>query len=212
MPFIPNKLICDTALSKVGKLEYKFGGDNIEGGVGDCSDFTQWVYSCYNVDIGGNTDAQYSKGVAVSKDDAKAGDLVFFKNTYKSNYTDGVSHVGIYLGDNKFVHLSNSGCKVSDLSERYYSNHLLGFRHMREVNSEVDVITDEMIENNAERYEHSEELKDAAGLEWWGDIVRVVLVLLIVGGGLVLLAMSAGQLGANVPSVSEFLKGSKGGK
>ena len=192
MPFIPNKLICDTALSKVGKLEYKFGGDNIEGGVGDCSDFTQWVYSFYNVDIGGNTDAQYSKGVAVSKDDAKAGDLVFFKNTYKSNYTDGVSHVGIYLGDNKFVHLSNSGCKVSDLSERYYSNHLLGFRHMREVNSEVDVITDEMIENNAERYEQSEELKDAAGLEWWGDIVRVVVIVILLIAGVALIASSVG--------------------
>lgn len=192
MPFIPNKLICDTALSKVGKLKYKFGGDNIEGGVGDCSDFTQWVYSCYNVDIGGNTDAQYSKGVAVSKDDAKAGDLVFFKNTYKSNYTDGVSHVGIYLGDNKFVHLSNSGCKVSDLSERYYSNHLLGFRHMKEVNSEVDVITDEMIENNAERYEHSEELKDAAGLEWWGDIVRVVVIVILLIAGVALVASSVG--------------------
>ena len=192
MPFIPNKLICDTALSKVGKLEYKFGGDNIEGGVGDCSDFTQWVYSCYNVDIGGNTDAQYSKGVAVSKDDAKAGDLVFFKNTYKSNYTDGVSHVGIYLGDNKFVHLSNSGCKVSDLSERYYSNHLLGFRHMKEVNSEVDVITDEMIENNTERYEHSEELKDAAGIEWWGDIVRVVVIVILLIAGVALVASSVG--------------------
>ena len=192
MPFIPNKLICDTALSKVGKLEYKFGGDNIEGGVGDCSDFTQWVYSCYNVDIGGNTDTQYSKGVAVSKDDAKAGDLVFFKNTYKSNYTDGVSHVGIYLGDNKFVHLSNSGCKVSDLSERYYSNHLLGFRHMKEVNSEVDVITDEMIENNAERYEHSEELQNAAGLEWWGDIVRVAVIVILLIAGVTLVASSVG--------------------
>ena len=192
MPFIPNKLICDTALSKVGKLEYKFGGDNIEGGVGDCSDFTQWVYSCYNVDIGGNTDAQYSKGIAVSKDDAKAGDLVFFKNTYKSNYTDGVSHVGIYLGDNKFVHLSNSGCKVSDLSERYYSNHLLGFRHMKEVNSEVDVITDEMIENNTERYERGEELKDAAGLEWWGDIVRVAVIVILLIAGVALVASSVG--------------------
>lgn len=50
------------------------------------------------------------------------------------------------------------------------------------------------------------------GLEWWGDVVRVILVLLIVGGGLVFLAMSAGQLGANVPSVSNILKGSKGGK
>ena len=50
------------------------------------------------------------------------------------------------------------------------------------------------------------------GLEWWGDVVRVVLVLLIVGGGLVLLAMSAGQLGANAPSASEVMKRSKGGK
>lgn len=50
------------------------------------------------------------------------------------------------------------------------------------------------------------------GLEWWGDVVRVILVLLIVGGGLVFLAMSAGQLGANVPSISDVLKGSKGGK
>ena len=40
MPFLSNKLICDTALSKVGKLTYKFGGNNIEGGAGDCSDYT----------------------------------------------------------------------------------------------------------------------------------------------------------------------------
>ena len=90
------------------------------------------------------------------------------------------------------MHLSNSGCKVSDLSERYYSNHLLGFRHMREVNSEVDVITDEMIENNAERYEHSEELKDAAGLEWWGDIVRVVVIVILLIAGVALVASSVG--------------------
>ena len=192
MPFLSNKLICDTALSKVGKLTYKFGGDNIEGGVGDCSDFTQWVYSCYNVDIGGNTDAQYQQGVGVSKDQAIAGDLVFFKNTYDSKYTDGVSHVGIYLGDNRFVHLSNSGCKISDLSDRYYSNHLLGFRHINAVNNEVDVITDEMIENTSERYERSEELKNNAGLEWWGDIVRVVVIVILLIAGVALIASSVG--------------------
>lgn len=192
MPFLSNKLICDTALSKVGKLTYKFGGDNIEGGVGDCSDFTQWVYGCYNVDIGGNTDAQYSQGVSVSQKDAIAGDLVFFKNTYNSKYTDGVSHVGIYLGDNRFVHLSNSGCKVSSLSERYYANHLLGFRHIQAVNNEVDTITDEMIDNTTDRYERSEELKSRAGLEWWGDIVRVVVIVVLCITGVALVASSVG--------------------
>ena len=196
MPFLSNKLICDTALSKVGKLTYKFGGDNIEGGVGDCSDFTQWVYSCYNVDIGGNTDAQYtnSNGTSVTQKDAKAGDLVFFKGTYSSNYTDGVSHVGIYLGDNRFVHLSNSGCKVSSLADRYYSNHLLGFRHINAVNSDVDTITDNMMENTEERYARSEELKEnnGTGLKWWGDIVRVVVICIIVIAGVALLATSAG--------------------
>ena len=194
MPFIPNKLICDTALSKVGKLEYKFGGDNIDGGVGDCSDFTQWVYGCYNVDIGGNTDAQYTKGVSVSKSDAVAGDLVFFKNTYNSKYTDGVSHVGIYLGDDRFVHLSTEGCKVSRLTERYYADHFLGFRHIQAVNNDVDVITDDMIENVSERYERSEELKSesAAGLEWWGDIVRVVVIVILCIAGVALVASSVG--------------------
>lgn len=196
MPFLSNKLICDTALSKVGKLEYKFGGDNIEGGVGDCSDFTQWVYSCYNIDIGGNTDAQYSQGVAVDRDEAIPGDLIFFQGTYNSGYTDGVSHVGIYLGDGRFVHLSSGGsggCQISDLNSRYYSNHLLGFRHIKAVNSEVDTITDEMIENTNARYERSEELKgDSTGLEWWGDIVRVVVIVIIIVAGVVLLAGSAG--------------------
>ena len=126
MPVIPNKLICDTALSKVGQLTYQFGGNNIEGGYGDCSDFTEWVYSCYSVNIGGNTDAQWQQGVSVSYDDAKPADLVFFSGTYSSGYTDGVSHVGIYLGNGRFVHLSNGGCKVDDLkTSHYYSNHLL---------------------------------------------------------------------------------------
>ena len=194
MPFLSNKLICDTALSKVGKLTYKFGGDNIEDGYGDCSDFTQWVYGCYSVDIGGNTDAQYQQGVAVDKADAIPGDLVFFKGTYSSGYTDGVSHVGIYLGNDQFVHLSNSGCKISSLSEHYYSNHYLGMRHINAVNKEVDEITDDMIANTSERYERSDQLKEEAnvGLEWWGDIVRVVVIVVMILAGVTLLATSVG--------------------
>ena len=47
------------------------------------------------------------------------------------------------------------------------------------------------------------------GLEWWGDVVRVVLVLLIVAGGFIFMSMSVGQLGVDVPNVSKVLKGGK---
>lgn len=190
MPFLSNKLICDTALSKVGKLTYKFGGDNIAGGVGDCSDFTQWVYGCYNIDIGGNTDTQYHQGISVDKKDAVAGDLIFFKNTYQSGYTDGVSHVGIYLGNDRFVHLSTSGCKVSTI-EGDYADHLLGFRHLQPVLVDVDTVTDEMITNNDKRYERSEKVKNA-GLDWWGDIVRVIVVVVLIIAAVALLASGVG--------------------
>lgn len=193
MPFLSNKLICDTALSKVGKLDYKFGGNNIEGGYGDCSDYTEWVYSCYGVDIGGNTDSQYNQGTPVSLDDAQPADLVFFANTYKSGYTDGVSHVGIYLGDNKFVHLGNSGCRISNLNDRYYSNHLLGFRHVTAVNAEVDNITDDMIDNTNAAHDQSEQLQNDAF--WWGDIVRIVIIVIMV---IVAVALLAGAVGVNI--------------
>jgi cell wall-associated NlpC family hydrolase len=58
-------------------------------------------------------------GKPVAKKDLKPGDLVFFANTYKH----GVSHVGVYIGNNKFVHAANhrSGVKTDSLSSSYYS-------------------------------------------------------------------------------------------
>ncbi len=57
-------------------------------------------------------------GTVVPKSQLQAGDMVFFANTYKR----GVSHIGVYVGNNKFVHAANSrsGVKVSSLSESYY--------------------------------------------------------------------------------------------
>ena len=58
----------------------------------------------------------------VSRSEAREGDLVFF------NTTGGISHVGFYLQNNKFVHASSSdGVTVSDLDEGYWSRRVVGF-------------------------------------------------------------------------------------
>lgn len=121
-----NKIVSG-AESLKGKVKYVFGGDNIEGGKGDCSDFTQYVYAQQNLSIGGTTQEQYMSTAKVTE--PQEGDLVFFKDTYDSGYVDGVSHVGIYTGDNKFIHLSSGAGTVveSDLSDSYYQEHFLSF-------------------------------------------------------------------------------------
>lgn len=123
--------IVSDAQNSVGKIRYKFGADNVSGGVADCSSFTQYIYKKNGIDIGRNTEAQYSKGTSIKKQDLKAGDLVFFHSTYPSGYKDGVSHVGIYIGNGQFVHnSSNKGVTVNKLTDKYYTEHYLGARRV----------------------------------------------------------------------------------
>lgn len=114
--------VVDLAQSLVGKVRYVFGADNIEGGVGDCSSFTQYVYKQNGVNIGRDTTTQLSNVTKVSRENLQAGDLVFFQGTYRS----GVSHVGIYIGDGNFIHNSSSdGVTINNLNESYYTKHWL---------------------------------------------------------------------------------------
>lgn len=84
----------------------------------DCSGFTSYVYKKFGYSLPHYTGAQAEMGRSVSKESLKAGDLVFF-NTTGSN-----SHVGIYIGNGKFIHASSGQRKVmiSDLSESYYKS------------------------------------------------------------------------------------------
>jgi cell wall-associated NlpC family hydrolase len=91
----------------------------------DCSGFTFWVIkNVVGKDIGYGLWTQVSAGPAVSKSNLQPGDLVFFQNTYKS----GLSHVGIYIGNNQFIHAQNeaTGVVISDLNSNYYGSRWYG--------------------------------------------------------------------------------------
>jgi cell wall-associated NlpC family hydrolase len=107
--------------------KYKWGGESPKGF--DCSGFTWYVYDkAANMDIGRTVKDQYKRGKAVSKGDWKAGDLVFFKNTFEN----GLSHNGIYISGGKFIHAENEGTGVviSTLDSGYYEDHYAGARRL----------------------------------------------------------------------------------
>jgi lipoprotein Spr len=95
---------------------YSFGG-NTKKGI-DCSAFAKTIYDkVFNTTILRNSGDIFGMTMPLSKDELKEGDLVFFRSNGKR-----ISHVGVYLGDNRFAHASSSrGVKISNLNEPYYS-------------------------------------------------------------------------------------------
>ncbi len=91
----------------------------------DCSGFTYWVaMNVMGIDIGTGTWTQSVAGSPVSRSNLQPGDLVLFQNTYKA----GLSHVGIYIGNDQFIHAENedTGVRISDLNSQYYSSRWYG--------------------------------------------------------------------------------------
>lgn len=99
---------------------YNYGGSNKEGI--DCSAFTGQLFSSvYNNALPRTAKEQYDFCIKIDKENLQEGDLVFFK-TKRS-----VSHVGMYLGNDCFVHSStNSGVTISKLTDDYYSRKFIG--------------------------------------------------------------------------------------
>ena len=105
---------------------YVHGGSSPSGF--DCSGFVKYLYSKMGIKLPHDTRALYKFGRPVPKADLQAGDILFFVNTYRR----GLSHVGLYVGDGKFIHASTrrTGVKVSNLNEAYYQNHYLGAKRI----------------------------------------------------------------------------------
>ncbi len=93
----------------------------------DCSGFTQYVFAHFGYSLNRSSAAQIKNGYAISYDELLPGDLVFFS---RAGYA--VGHVGLYIGDGKFIHAPHTGdyVKISEMSESYYTNRYVGARRV----------------------------------------------------------------------------------
>ena len=120
--------LTSAAMDLVG-VRYRRGGDSIETGF-DCSGFTRHVVEMsLGLVLPRRVDEQaIAPGlVTVRRDDLRPGDLVFF-NTLKRTF----SHVGIYVGDNRFIHSPRSGSSIrtEDMNFAYWSKRFTGARRI----------------------------------------------------------------------------------
>ncbi|MDR3591532.1 MAG: NlpC/P60 family protein [Negativicutes bacterium] len=113
--------VVDTAMRYVG-VPYSFGGTTPDGF--DCSGFVRFVFARSGVDLPRMADEQYELGQSVSMGRLQPGDTVYF-----STYTSGISHVGIYLGDGRFISASSSrGVVIDRLDSGYWGSRYMGAR------------------------------------------------------------------------------------
>lgn len=98
------------------------GKSYVYGGVGpnsfDCSGFTQYVYNKFGVNLSHSASLQANIGTTVSKANLQLGDMVFFSQGGSS-----IGHVGIFVGNNSFIHAANphKGVVITSLSDGYYT-------------------------------------------------------------------------------------------
>ncbi len=117
------------ALGLIG-VRYRFGGNSPESGL-DCSGFVRYVFNDTFGFMLPRRSVEISRvGTTVASEDLRPGDLVFF-NTMRHTF----SHVGIYIGDNKFVHAPSTGAKirVDDMRASYWVSRYNGARRIDDV-------------------------------------------------------------------------------
>jgi cell wall-associated NlpC family hydrolase len=114
------------ALNMIG-VRYRWGGDTPDSGL-DCSGFVRYVFQdTLGMALPRRAEEMSRVGEKVRVSDLKPGDLVFF-NTMRRSF----SHVGIYIGDNKFVHSPSTGStiRVDDMDDGYWEKRFTGARRI----------------------------------------------------------------------------------
>jgi cell wall-associated NlpC family hydrolase len=116
--------IVKTAENFIG-ISYRWGGSSSKEGF-DCSGLTMTVYQLNGLNLPRSSIEQWKVGKPVLRSQLVKGDLVFFATSGWKK----ISHVGIYKGNNKFIHASGSGKKIriDSLSGRYYKTRYVGAR------------------------------------------------------------------------------------
>jgi peptidoglycan endopeptidase LytE len=111
---------------------YRLGGSTLKGI--DCSAFVKKIYEIFNTHLPRTAREQFQIGKKVEKHELEEGDLVFFKTRRSNN-----GHVGIYIGNNEFVHASNldKKVKVDNLGTPYFSKRFLKGVRLKELEKET---------------------------------------------------------------------------
>jgi cell wall-associated NlpC family hydrolase len=125
-PLVPTHILEFAALQYQG-YPYRFGGATPEGF--DCSGLIYFLFKQGGSTIARDMPAQYEAGPHPAKADLQPGDLLFFQNTYM----EGLSHNGIYLGNQQFIHAvdETTGVAISNLETDYWTSHWYGATHVR---------------------------------------------------------------------------------
>jgi cell wall-associated NlpC family hydrolase len=102
-------------------VRYVYGGTSPAAGF-DCSGFTRFVYAHFGISLPHYSGSQFDRGRRVSRAGLRPGDLVFF---------DGLGHVGIYIGRDRFIHAPHSGTDVEiDTLSGWYGTRYDGARRL----------------------------------------------------------------------------------
>jgi len=117
----------ELAMQYVG-YPYVYGGSSPKGF--DCSGFTSYIYKQFGISLNRSAASQLDNGTPVAMSELLPGDLVLFKKA--GTGSKRASHVGIYIGNHKFVHASTYGVGVivNDLSDAYYTTGFVGGRRV----------------------------------------------------------------------------------
>ena len=103
-------------------VRYVYGGSSPRSGF-DCSGFVRFVYAHFGVSLPHSSYAQFGDGRRVTRRSLRPGDLVFF---------DGLGHVGLYVGNGRFIHAPHTGTRVRiERFAGWYSSRFVGARRLR---------------------------------------------------------------------------------
>jgi peptidoglycan DL-endopeptidase CwlO len=103
-------------------VRYVYGGSSPRSGF-DCSGFVRYVYAHFGVSLPHSSYAQFGDGRRVARRWLRPGDLLFF---------DGLGHVGMYIGNGRFIHAPHTGTRVRiERLGGWYSSRFVGARRLR---------------------------------------------------------------------------------
>ena len=143
--------LINNAMQLIG-VRYRWGGNTPQSGL-DCSGFVRYVFNDTFGFLLPRKSAQMSQvGLEIRKDELRPGDLVFF-NTMRHAF----SHVGIYVGDNKFIHAPSKGksIRVDDMTKAYWEKRYNCARRMEGFDAMTEQQRQQLLLDYQERIEKS---------------------------------------------------------